>query len=89
MIEKNKVLILFTSTTCSKCPAAKNLVKVHNLDCFIMEVGTDKEAMEMAGKCNIKSVPQFVEYNQITSECNFISLDSEDEFNSMKDKYKL
>ncbi len=53
-------LFLFTSTTCHKCPTAKELIKTHNLDCEVIEVGTTPGAENKAMAAGVRVAPQFV-----------------------------
>lgn len=78
-------LFLFTSTTCPKCPAAKNLIKVHNLDCDIIEVGTNPGAENKAMAAGVRSVPQFVEKEGAIF--TRVDLDIEETFNRIKQQY--
>ena len=60
-------LILFTSTTCPKCPAAKDLLDSKGLEYELMEIPTNPEAIELAKEHGIMHVPAILIDNQVFS----------------------
>jgi len=86
-VSKMAKLYLFTSTTCPKCPTAKNLITTHNLNCEIIEVGTTPGGENKALTAGVSHVPQFVEKDG--AEHTLIMLDNDELFNNMIKKYKI
>jgi glutaredoxin len=80
-------LLLFTSTTCPKCPAAKQLIKTHNLDCDIVEVGKTPGGENKALQAGVRSVPQFV--IKEGAMYRFVDLEDENSFEEMKSMFQL
>ena len=71
-------LYLFTSLTCPKCPAAKELIKTHNLDCEIIEVGVTPGGENKALSAKVRQAPQFVIKTGATYE--LVDFKNEEEF---------
>ncbi len=53
----NKKLFLFTSTSCPRCPAAKEFLDNKGLEYEEMQPTKNPEAMELATKHGIMSLP--------------------------------
>jgi glutaredoxin len=54
---------LLTTSHCPACPAAKEWAKNNLKDCEILDVHNNKEALDLAIKLGITSVPTFVDEN--------------------------
>ena len=78
-------LYLFTTPGCHKCPAAKELIKTHNLDCEIIEVGTTPGGENKALAAKVRGVPQFVIKDGAIFEK--VDLTDEETFDRIKKEY--
>ncbi len=54
-------LYLFTTSACSKCPEAHQLVTDLDIDCEILVADKSQKNMDLANKFGISSVPTFIE----------------------------
>ena len=53
-------ILLFTTSTCHKCPEAKDYLKKHNIEYQLITADKDAEGMSLAQKYEITAVPRIV-----------------------------